>query len=108
MELDDIRAKKLAMLQDMQKAREQQDKEQKEFQERTQELEAAVKMLFTKEALERYGNIRSVDPQKALQAISVIAQLAQAGSITSVDDELFKKILHKLAGPKREIRIKRK
>ena len=69
------------------------------------QLEGMVKPLLTKEALERYGTIKTAFPEKAIQVLVVIAQLAQSGRISTVDDALLKKLLIQLTPQQRETRF---
>lgn len=107
-ELDKIRRRKLAELHAAQQNDlQRQMKEEAELNKKVDELEAIVKQLFTKEALERYGNIKAVDREKAIQIIAVIGQLAQSGKIGQVSDEMFKSLLSRLAPKKRDTKIRR-
>jgi programmed cell death protein 5 len=106
-ELDEIKKRKLAEMQAAQQGMQSQAREQLEMQQRIAELESVVKQLFTKEALERYGNIKAADPDKAVQVIAVIGQMVQAGRAQVIDDETLKGLLSRLAPPKKEFRINR-
>ncbi len=64
--------------------------------------------LLTKEAFERLGRVRSVNPQLASQAEFYLLQAQQAGQLKgAVDDEQLKEILKALS-EKRDFNIKRK
>ena len=64
--------------------------------------------LLTKEAFERLGRVRSVNPQLASQAELYLLQAQQAGQLKgAVDDEQLKEILKALS-EKRDFNIKRK
>jgi DNA-binding TFAR19-related protein (PDSD5 family) len=64
--------------------------------------------LLTKEAFERLGRVRSVNPQLASQAELYLLQAQQAGQLKgTVDDEQLKEILKALS-EKRDFNIKRK
>ncbi len=107
-ELDEIKRRKLAELQAGQEnSLQEQAREQAEFQQKVNELESVVKQLFTKEALERYGNIKAADPDKALRIITVIGQLIQSGRVGTITDEMLKSLLKQLAPKKRDIKINR-
>lgn len=81
---------------------------QLELQKQVQQLETLVKQHLTREAITRYGSIKAAHPEKAMQTISIIAQLIQSGQITEkITDEQFKNILLKLQQPKQETKIKR-
>ena len=107
-EIEDIRRRKLAQLQANQNAQANSKiNEEAELQRQIAELEGIVKQLCTKEALERYGNIKAVDQEKAIQVIAVIGQLVQSGRVQKINDEMLKNLLMRLAGNKRESKIRR-
>jgi programmed cell death protein 5 len=66
--------------------------------------------LLTKEAFERLGRVRSVNPQLASQAELYLLQLQQAGQLKGqVTEPQLKEILGALADAgKKEFKIKRK
>jgi len=101
-ELDEIRKRKLEQLKNAQSQQSSQDK----LAQQVEQLEMAVKPLFTKEALTRYGTIKTAFPERAVQVLVVLAQLAQAGRIKSVDDATLKKLLQQLTPKQRDIQIK--
>ena len=77
-----------------------------ELQQQIQQLEALVKQYLTKEAIQRYGNIKAAHPETAVQLIAIIAQAIQSGQIKEkIDDETLKDILINLQKPKREFKI---
>jgi len=62
--------------------------------QRLQQLENIVKQYLSKEALLRYGNIKTVNQEKALQIISILAHLIETQQIKEkVTDEQFKNLL---------------
>lgn len=86
----------------------QEFQEQLELQRRVQALETLVKNYLEKDAVTRYSNIKAVNPEKALQILSVMKNLIQTGRIKNkLNDNEFKSILQMLQEPKREFRIKR-
>lgn len=101
--IDEIRKRKFEELMGQQK----QDNEEQEFQQQVQQLEAVVKQRMTKEALQRYGNVKAANPQKALQLIAVLGQFIQSGRIEQVDDELLKKILAKMSEGRKDFQIRK-
>lgn len=100
-ELEELKRKRLL---EMQAAAE----EQAQLKQQVEQIESIVKSTFTKEALQRYGNLKSAHPEKAIQVLVYFGQLIQAGKIQQVDDEMLKAVLSKLAPPVRQIRITRK
>ena len=107
-ELEDIRKKKLEALKQQQvQGMQQQAQEQEQLQQQIAQLEMAVKQAFTKEALQRYGNIKAAFPDRAVQLLAILAQAIQAGQLQTIDDNTLKEILKKLTPKKKEINIKR-
>ena len=51
---------------------------------------------MTKEALERYGNLRIAFPEKAVQILVILAQAIQQGQLQKVDDDTLKDIVKKI------------
>lgn len=96
-ELEAIRQRKAQELQ-----------EQAEFQSQVNQLESVIKTLFTKEALERYGNLKSAHPEKAVQLLAVIGQITQKGNVKKITDEQLINLLKKMQPKKKEIKITRK
>src|SRR3989338_2394820 len=107
-ELDEIRKKKLEESRKLQQGRsEEQAQEEMQVQRQIQQLEAIVKQALTKEALERYGNLKAAYPEKAVQLLIILAQAMQQGKIEKIDDKTLKEVLKKLSPRKKEISIKR-
>ncbi len=101
-ELDEIRKRKIA---EFQRQGSQSQSEEQKLRDQVAQLESMVRPLLTKEALVRYGTIKTAFPEKAIQVLVMIAQLAQAGRIKSVDDMMLKKFLGQLTPQKRETKI---
>ena len=80
--------------------------EQEEIQQKVEELELVVKQSLTKDALERYGNIKAASPEKAIQLLVVLGQAIQAGQIQQIDDSKLKEILMQITPEKRDFKIK--
>ena len=103
-ELDEIKKKKLEALKSQQS---DQMQEQQQMQRQIAQLESVVKQALTKEALERYGNLKAAFPDRAVQLLVILAQSIQSGQITQVDDKTLKELLKKLSPGKKDIKIKR-
>ncbi len=72
-------------------------------------IETIAKKYLNREALQRFGNIKSVNPEKALQIAALIVQNVEAGNLSEVlDDEQLKQLLINLQEPKREFKFTRK
>ena len=107
-ELEDIKKRKLQELRRKQLEQMQsQAQEQEQLQQQVQQIELIVKQALTKEALERYGNLKTAFPEKAVQLLVILAQALQAGQITKIDDNTLKEILKRISPEKKDIRIKR-
>jgi DNA-binding TFAR19-related protein (PDSD5 family) len=107
-ELDQIRKKKADQIRRNQfEQLQQHSQEQDQLQQQIQQLENAVKQAFTKEALERYGNLKIAYPDRAVQLLVILSQAIQSGQINIVDDKMLKEILKKINPEKKEINIKR-
>jgi programmed cell death protein 5 len=104
-ELEELKRKKLEALQ-----QNQQDQVQEEAQlgQQVEQLEAIIRQHLTKDALERYGNIKAAQPEKAVQVLAILGQLIQTGKVDIINDEMFRQILLKITPQKKEIKITRK
>lgn len=101
--LEEIRKRKLEELQ----AKAQQNvQEDMQLQQELQQLEAAVKGRMTKEALLRFGSIKTADPERAVQVLVIMGQLLQQGRVTQIDDNLFKQVLLQVTPKKRDFHIR--
>lgn len=94
MDIEEIRQKKQEELQKKQ-----------ELQDQINQLEAAVKQLMTKSAVERYNTLKVAHTEKAIQFLTVAAQLAQKGQLQEINDEVMKRLLTKME-QKRETKIR--
>lgn len=71
-------------------------------------IEEFVKQKFTKDANTRYGNLKTAHPEKALQLITILAQIIQSGSLQAqITDEQLKSLLEKLS-PNKKFTITRR
>ena len=83
--------------------------ERLKLQQQMFNIENNAKNFLEKDALLRYGNIRSVNPQRAFQIALIINQLAQEGKIDeTINDTKFKSILVSLENQKKEFHINRR
>lgn len=61
------------------------------------------------DAISRYGSLKSVYLEKAIQSLIVIAQMVQKGLVNEkISDEQYKGILLNLKEEKKEFKITRK
>ncbi len=107
MDLEELKKQKLDQLQ--RELMQKQMQEQFEAQEQLEQLESVAKPFLSPEALARYGNLKAVHTEKAIQSIVVIAQLIQQEKIKEkVTDEQYKNLLLRLTPEKKEFRITKK
>lgn len=84
-------------------------KEQIQLQRQINMLEDIAKQKMTKEAIQRYGNLKSAHPEKAIQILAIIAQAVQQGQITEmITDEQLKGFLIQITPEKKEFKINKK
>lgn len=109
-DVDEIRSKRLADLQKKYLAQQKKElQKQIQLQQQIELLESIAKQFMTKEAISRYGNLKAAHPDKAIQAIAIIAQAVESGQLKAkLDDESFKKLLQQLTPEKKEFRFMRK
>ena len=103
-ELEEIRKRKV---EELKKQQLYQMQEEQQIQQQVQQLEEIAKQVLTKEALERYGNLKIAYPDRAVQLLVILAQAIQSGQVTKIDDDMLKEILKKLTPKKKEFKIKR-
>lgn len=107
--LDEIKKRKLEELMRLQQnSLQQQANEQAQVQQQVEQIESVVRQFFTKEALARYGTLKTAHREKALQLLVVLFQAIQKGQVQGkVDDSTLKKILEQMTPKKRDIKITR-
>ena len=103
-ELEHIRQKKLAELQDS-----VDDQKVERAQERLEaQKQALLRTILTTEARQRLTNIRMVRPEFAEQLELQLIQLAQTGRLrTPINDDQLKDILRRMQSQKRDFTIRR-
>ena len=107
--LDEIRKKKLEdMMRLQQEKSQQQIQEQGQIQQQIEQMEEVIRQFLTKDALSRYGNLKTAHQEKALHLLMILFQAIKKGQIQStIDDPTLKKVLEQLTPQKKEIKIKR-
>ena len=82
MDLEEIKRKRLEKLK-QQFEQEQNNELQNEaqLQQQINQLWEIARNYLTKEAISRYGNLKTAHPEKAIQVITLIAQALQTGNI---------------------------
>lgn len=109
-ELDELRKKRMEELKrqhSQQQPSSQEQNEEQQLQQQIAQLEQQVKPLFTRDALTRYGTIKTAYPDRAVQVLVYVAQMAQAGRLQQVDDDTLKSLLKKLTPKQRQSKINR-
>lgn len=103
MNLEEIRQKKIKELQS------QMDEKAAEEQRAIQQInaiESVARQAMTPEAIARYSTLKTAHPEKALQAIALIAQAATKNQLAEkVTDEQFKTLLIKMEPEKKQTKI---
>lgn len=113
-ELEDIRRKRMAELQQQQSNPQNQQMQQaQQQQQQMEEFEAQKKQILiqimTTEARSRLANLKLTKPELVEQIEIQLIRSAQAGSLRGkVTDEQIKVLLKQVAGQKRDINITRK
>lgn len=83
--------------------------EQLKIQQQIAMLEMMAKQNMSKEAISRYGNLKTAHPELALQVIAFIAQGIQMGKLKgTISDEELKDILMSVQQPKKEFKVTRR
>jgi len=102
-ELDAIRQRKLAALQE--RALQEESREQQLADAQTKK-EALLRQILTPEARQRLTNVKMVKPQFAEQIEAQLIQLAASGRLKGrVDDDQLKTLLQQIQGRERERKI---
>ena len=72
-------------------------------------LEQVVKGALSKEALERFGNIKAAFPEKAAQLVMILAQALESGQVRNrIEDAQLRELLRRMDTGKKDITITRK
>ena len=87
---------------------EQNDFDEQKIQQQITQLEAFVRTKLTKEAYQRYSNIKVAHPELSVQVLAMLAQILQNEKIGIIDDDAFKDLLARVQPKKRDFRITRK
>jgi programmed cell death protein 5 len=105
-ELEEIRQRKLAEIQQQQNYQEQASRQAEMVDAQRQNI---LRGILTPEARERLGTLKIAYPDIATQVEDRIIMLVQSGRLnTMIDDATLKEILSRVAPSKREISIQRK
>jgi DNA-binding TFAR19-related protein (PDSD5 family) len=82
-------------------------RDQQQLEQQIQLLEENLRKRLTKEAYQRYANIRAANPEIAVKVLAVTVQQLERRQGT-LDDEGFRELLEKIMPKRRAFRITRK
>lgn len=112
-ELDALRQRRIAELQQQQAGSQQEQIAQKQAEERRAQAEAqrqaVLRQILAPEARDRLANVRLADPAHAESVENQLIQLAQSGRLQKViTDDMLRELLMNIAPKRREINIERR
>lgn len=97
-ESESIKRKKLELyMQRMQEQASQQQAEEAQASQQLAALEGMVKVRLTRDALQRYGNIKAAHPERAVQLLVVLGRLINTGRAGMIGDEELKSVLRMMS-----------
>ncbi len=103
MNIEEIRQKKI---QELQSQMDEKAVEEQKALQQINAIESMAKQAMTPEAIARYNTLKTAHPEKALQAIAMIAQAASKNQLAEkVTDEQFKTLLIRMETEKKGTRI---
>jgi len=83
--------------------------EQLKLQQQISQIDELVKQYLTKEAINRYGNLKAAHPELAIQVAALIVQAVSSGQVKEkINDQQFKNILKELQPKKKEFKFTRR
>ena len=77
-----------------------QQEELVELKQKLDKLEAISRSVMTREAFQRYSNLKLVYPEKAVRLLILIGQLVQTNRIMKIGDAELKLLLEKMDAQK--------
>ncbi len=84
----------------------QQLKQHQQLQQQIEQLESFAKRFMSPDAISRYGNLKAVHTEKAIQSLVVITEMVREGQIREpISDEAYKNMLLHMT-PQRENTVK--
>jgi programmed cell death protein 5 len=107
-ELEALRQKRMAEIQQQQSGNNQAAHEERAKQFEMQK-QAVLRQILTPEARDRLANIKLANPEQANAVEMQLIQIAQSGRLQGViTDAMLREILQKITPQKREIKIERR
>lgn len=110
-EIDEIRKRKLAEMQaraNSQSSGQQEADEEAAIMQQIQKMEDMVRPYLSKDALQRYSNLKLAHPEQAVKVLLVLMHGIQAGKLGAVTDEQLKSLLRDFMPKRHETKIVRK
>ena len=109
MSLEELRKKRMEELMRMQQQKAgQEQNEQAKLSQQIEMMEETVRQYLSKDALVRYGTLKTAHQEKAIHLLIVLFQAIQKGQAPrQIDDNMLRKLLEQLTPKKREMKIKR-
>lgn len=93
-------------LEALKKKRLKEIKQQQHIKQQIEQIEMIAKQFMTREALERYSNIKVAHPETAIKVITLIANAAQTSQLSNkLTDEQFKRLLQQIQPEKERFRF---
>ncbi len=93
-------------LEALKKKRLKEIKQQQHIKQQIEQIEMIAKQFMTREALERYSNIKVAHPETAIKVITLIANAAQTNQLSNkLTDEQFKRLLQQIQPEKERFRF---
>lgn len=106
MDIDELRQRKAAELQDRIARRQSEEEALAQFEA---QKDALLRKALTPDARSRLATLKLANPHLAEQVEALIVHLVQSGQLKSaVDDTTLRQLLARISGGKRQITIKRK
>jgi programmed cell death protein 5 len=102
-ELDELKRRKL---EEIQRAFSNQGGQDQETRQQVEQVESFVKAHLSKEALERYSNLRLAFPERAMQLLGMLAQAIQNYKIKEISDAQLRELLQRLSPKERDFSLK--
>ncbi|MGI5964939.1 MAG: DNA-binding protein [Candidatus Methanomethylophilaceae archaeon] len=112
-ELEQLRRRRMAEMQNQQAAAQQDYAMQQQAEEQRRQYEAQkqaiLRQIMTPEARDRLANVKLADPQHAESIENQLIQLAQSGRLQrAITDDMLRELLRQVAPKRRDIKIERK
>ncbi|MBN1386152.1 hypothetical protein JW968_04215 [Candidatus Woesearchaeota archaeon] len=107
MDLDEIKKRRLTEY--LQRFQDPAEKEQQDEDARQQisAMDVFVKQRLSKDALSRYGNIKTAHPELWLNVLAMLFQAMQQNNVSIIEDDQLRDLLMRLQQPKADFHIRK-